>query len=120
MACFSLNSKSWSSVFGPNLISLIMLCLASFFLNGSLGPLLKGLFNAKLYCYFFNYLLFKILNAHTSQIALTMFSDRNQTFVCLLFANNQHIWDLFDFSITNLPPYFLIPEINKPANIGIF
>src|ERR1700709_2705307 len=97
-----------------------MLCSASFLLNGSLGPLLKGLFNAKLYCYFFNYLLFKILNAHTSQIALTVLSNRNDTFGSLFFPNDQHIWDLFDFSIAYLTPYLLIPEINKPANIGIF
>src|ERR1700749_4941877 len=97
-----------------------MLCSASFFLKGSLGPLLKGLFNAKLYCNFFNYLLFKIFNTHASQIALTVFPNRNHAFGGLFFANDQHIWDLFDFSIANFSPYLLIPEINKPANIGIF
>src|SRR5258708_1779764 len=97
-----------------------MLCSASFFLNGSLGPLLKGLFNAKLYCYFFNYLLFKIFNAHASQIALTMFTNRNQPFSSFLFAHNQHIWDLFHLSVTNFSSDLLVPEINKPANIGIF
>ena len=97
-----------------------MLCSASFFLNGSLGPLLKGLFNAKLYCYFFNYLLFKFFNAHAPQIALPVFTYRNQPFGCFFFAYNKHVRDLFDFSVTYLPSYFLVPEINKPANIGIF
>src|ERR1700712_4221572 len=97
-----------------------MLCSASFFLKGSLGPLLKGLFNAKLYCYFFNYLLFKILYAHTSQIALTVFSDRNHALGSFLFSYNQHIRDFLDFSIAYLPPYLLVSKINQPANIGIF
>src|ERR1700743_1667967 len=97
-----------------------MLCSASFLLKGSLGPLLKGLFNAKLYCYFFNYLFFKIFYAHASQITNTMFTYGTQPFGSLFFAHNQHIRDLFDFSIAYLPPYLLIPEINKPANIRIF
>src|SRR5476651_1774203 len=98
----------------------LMLCSASFFLNGSLGPLLKGLFKAKLYCYFFNYLFFKIFNAHAPQITLTVFSNGNHPFGGLFFSNNQHVRDLFNFSVSNLTPYFFIPEINKPANIGIF
>src|SRR5258707_122932 len=97
-----------------------MLCSASFFLKGSLGPLLKGLFNAKLYGYFFNYLLFKIFNTHASQITLTMFSYRNHTFGGFFFTYNQHIRDFFDFGITYLTSYLFVPKINKPANIGIF
>src|ERR1700761_2749072 len=97
-----------------------MLCSASFFLKGSLGPLLKGLFNAKLYGYFFNYLFFKFFYTHTSQVALTMFTNRNKVFFCFFFAYYQHVWDLFDFGITDLSTNFFIPKVNQPANIGIF
>src|SRR6202012_1786435 len=97
-----------------------MLCSASFFLKGGLGALLNGLFTAKLYCCFFYYLLSEIFNAHASQITLTMFADRNLFFGLFFFAHNQHIWDLFNFGITDFTSDFFIPKVNKPANIGIF
>src|SRR6185312_11510735 len=102
------------------LMNWLMLCSASFFLKGGLGPRLKGLFNAKLYCYFFNYLFFKIFNCHTSQIARTVLAYRNHPLGGLFFAYDKHIWDLFNFSITYLPADLFVPEINKPANIRIF
>src|SRR5471030_601563 len=101
------------------LMNWLMFCSASFFLNGSLGPRLKGLFNAKLYCYFFNYLYFKIFNFHASQIACAMFAYRNQPFGGFFFAHDKHIWDLFNLSVPYLPTDLFVPEINKPANIRI-
>src|SRR5580698_9974199 len=97
-----------------------MLCSASFFLKGSLGPLLKGLFNAKLYCYFFNYLFFKCFYAHASQVTLPMFANRNQPFSSFFFAYDQHVGNFFDLSVAYLPTDFFVPGVNKPANIGIF
>src|ERR1700749_433157 len=103
------------------LINWLMLCSASFFLKGGLGPLLKlGLFNAKLYRYFFYYLLFKFFYSHAAQIALPMFTNRNFAFCRFFFAYNKHIRDFFDFSIADLPPYLFVSKINQPANIGIF
>src|ERR1700743_1966519 len=97
-----------------------MLCSASFFLKGSLGPLLNGLFNAKLYCYFFNYLYFEFVNSHTAQIPLPVPANRNQPFGRFFFAHDEHKRDLFNFSVAYFTPDLLVPEINKPANIGIF
>src|SRR6201992_1709594 len=102
------------------LIKLLMLCSASFFLKGGLGPLLKGLFNAKLYCYFFNYLLFKIFNAHAAQVALPVFTYRNGIVRFLLFTYNEHIRDFLYLCVTYLATNLFVPGVNKPANIGIF
>src|ERR1700753_433918 len=102
------------------LIKLLMLCSASFFLNGGRGPLLKGLFNAKLYCYFFYYLFFKVLYAHAAHIALAMPAYRNSAVGFFFFADNEHIRYLFDFSVAYFATNFFVSVVNKPANIGIF
>src|SRR6185312_4707842 len=117
MPCSTLSPTRRISV---ALMNWLMWCSASFFLKGSLGPRLKGLFNAKLYCYFFNYLFFKFFNCHTSQIACAVFAYRNHPSGGLFFAYDKHIRDLFDFSVPDLATDLFIPEINKPANIRIF
>ena len=72
---------------------------------------------------FFGYLIiyrlrefFQLLRA---QVTMTMFSDRNGSFMFFPLPYHQHERDLCQFGIPYLLAGFFIPVVNLGANIGI-